>query len=77
MSGLLGLALGGKGSGRARYGRAMMVYAQGGMNAAQLEAYRVAAAHDKLHPALFLADRGLPLPVALDDQDEVPRESQR
>lgn len=69
MSGLLGLALGGNGSGRARYGRAMMVYVQGGMNAAQLEAYRVAAAHDRLHPALFLADRGLPVPQGMTDDD--------
>ncbi len=70
MSGLLGLALGGTGSGRARYGRAMMVYVQGGMDAAQLEAYRVAAAHDRLHPALFLADRGLAVPVGMTDDDQ-------
>lgn len=69
MSGLLGLALGGKGSGRARYGRAMMIYVQGGMDAAQLEAYRVASAHDRLHPALFLADRGLPVPQVMTDDD--------
>ena len=75
MSGLLGLALGGKGSGRARYGRAMMIYVQGGMDAAQLEAYRVAAAHDRLHPALFLADRGLPVPVGFDGQDELVKEN--
>lgn len=75
MSGLLGLALGGKGSGRARYGRAMMLYVQGGMDAAQLEAYRVAAAHDRLHPALFLADRGLAVPVGMDGQNDVTLES--
>jgi hypothetical protein len=40
----------------------MMLFAQGAMNAEQLEAYRVAAAHDTLHPALFLADRGLDVP---------------
>jgi hypothetical protein len=75
MSGLLGLALGGKGSGRARYGRAMMIYVQGSMDAAQLEAYRVAAAHDRLHPALFLADRGLPVPLGMDGQNDVTMES--
>jgi hypothetical protein len=75
MSGLLGIPLGGKGSGRARYARAMMLYVQGGMDAAQLEAYRVAAAHDRLHPALFLADRGLAVPVAVPSQDELEKES--
>ena len=62
MNGLLGIALRGRGSARVRYGRAMMLFAQGAMNAEQLEAYRVAAAHDRLHPALFLADRGLDVP---------------
>lgn len=70
MSGLLGLALGGKGSGRARYGRAMLLYTQGGMTVAQLEAYRIAAAHDRLHPALFLADRGLAVPQGMTDDLE-------
>ena len=74
MSGLLGIALGEAGSARVRYGRAMMVYLQGGMDAAQLEAYRVAAAHDRLHPALFLADRGLAVPDAV-DFDEMKEES--
>jgi len=62
MTGLLGVALGGRGSARVRYGRAMELYARGGMEAAQLETYRVAAAHDRLHPALFFADRGLQMP---------------
>lgn len=74
MSGLLGLALGGKGSGRARYGRAMMLYVQGGMDAAQLEAYRVASAHDRLHPALFLADRGLAVPGGMAEDDDLKQE---
>lgn len=74
MSGLLGIALGGTGSARMRYGRAMAVYQQGEMDAAQLEAYRVAAAHDRLHPALFLMDRGLPVPDGMEAHDEMAEE---
>ncbi len=59
---LLGIDLGSRGSGRDRYGRAMALYVAGKLSAAQLEAYRVAAAHDRLHPDLFLADRNLPAP---------------
>jgi hypothetical protein len=62
LNGLLGIALRGKGSARVRYGRAMLLFAEGSIDAEQLEAYRVAAAHDTLHPALFLADRGLDVP---------------
>ncbi len=62
MSALLGIALGAKGSGRQRYARAMALYVEGGLSPAQLEAYRVAAAHDRLAPDLFLADRNLPIP---------------
>jgi Dimethlysulfonioproprionate lyase len=56
---LLGVPLGAAGSGRERYGVAMALYAQGHMSPAVLEAYRVAAAHDKLHPGATLADREL------------------
>ena len=70
MSGLLGLPLGARGSGRARYGRAMLLYVQGGLSEAQLEAYRIATAHDRLHPALFLADRCLPVPEGMTDNLE-------
>jgi hypothetical protein len=62
MSGLLGIPLGPRGSGRERYARAMALYAAGRLNPAQLEAYRVAAAHDRLAPDLFLTDRNLPIP---------------
>lgn len=71
MSGLLGIDLCVKGSARARYGRAMMLYVQGDIDAAQLEAYRVAAAHDRLHPSLFLADRGLDVPENPDETDQM------
>jgi hypothetical protein len=62
MSGLLGIPLGLKGSGRDRYARAMALYAAGSLSHAQLEAYRVAAAHDRLPPDHFLIDRNLPIP---------------
>ena len=62
MSALLGIPLGATGSGRERYARAMALYATGQLSPAQLEAYRVAAAHDRLPPDLFLADRNLPFP---------------
>lgn len=51
-----------KGSGRARYAAAMSLYNLGEINAAELEAYREAAASDRRDPAEALADRGLPLP---------------
>lgn len=60
MNGLLGICLG-KGSGRVRYARAMTLYASGQISAAQLEAYRVAAAQDG-PPDQTFADRGLALP---------------
>ena len=62
MTALLGIPIGARGSGRDRYARAMTLYAAGRLGPAQLEAYRVAAAHDRLPPDLFLADRNLPLP---------------
>jgi hypothetical protein len=65
MSGLLGIS-GGKGAGRARYACAMALYNAGKISAAQLEAYRVAAAGDG-PPDQTFADRGLALP-----QDPLP-----
>lgn len=62
MSGLLGVGLGAAGSGRARYGRAMGMFFQGRLSAAQLEAYRTAAADDALPPGPVFAARGLDLP---------------
>ena len=63
MSGLLGVPLGAAGSARARYGRAMQLWAEGVLSPAQLEGYRVAAADDARPPGQVLADRGLPLPA--------------
>lgn len=60
MSGLLGITAA-KGAGRARYARAMTLYASGQITAAQLEAYRVAAASDGPPDPIF-TDRDLPLP---------------
>lgn len=62
MSGLLGVPLGAAGSARARYGRAMQMWAAGALSPAQLEGYRVAAADDLRPPSQVLGDRGLPLP---------------
>lgn len=62
MSGLLGIPLGASGSGRARYGRAMGLYFEGRLNAAQLEAYRTASADDAIPPDPVFAARGLSLP---------------
>ena len=62
MSGLLGVPLGGRGSGRARYGAAMRLWVEGVLTPAQLEAYRVAAADDRRPPAQVLEDRALPVP---------------
>lgn len=50
------------GSGRVRYGAAMALHRQGLLTEAQLEAYRVASAHDGRDPAALLADLGLPVP---------------
>jgi len=63
MTALLGIPLGQKGSGRERYACAMALYAAGKLSPAQLEAYRVAAAHDRLPPEPFLTDRNLPIPT--------------
>lgn len=54
------------GAGRARYARAMALFAEGALDEARLEAYRVAAAHDGAPDDIF-ADRGLTLP-----QDPIP-----
>lgn len=62
MTALLGIPLGVKGSARERYAKAMTLYIEGQLTPAQLEAYRTAAAHDRLPPDLFLADRNLPIP---------------
>lgn len=62
MTALLGIPLGAPGSGRERYARAMALHAAGRLSPAQLEAYRVAAAHDRLAPDLFLTDRNLTIP---------------
>lgn len=64
MTGLLGLPFDVPGSGRQRYGRAMALYQAGAISAAQLEAYRIAAAQDSAGPEAVLAERGLPLPDA-------------
>lgn len=63
MSGLLGVPLGARGSGRARYGRAMRLWADDALSPAQLEAYRVAAADDHRPPRQVLEDRRLPIPA--------------
>lgn len=60
---LLQTALGEPGSGRVRYGAAMALYRDGAFTAEQLEAYRVASAHDGTDPAVILRDSGLPLPA--------------
>lgn len=69
MSALLGIPLGAAGSGRHRYAKAMALYVGGQISSAQLEAYRVAAAHDRRHPEIFLADRNLPAPSVPQDGD--------
>lgn len=56
---LLGVPLGGAGSGRQRYAVAMSLYATDEISAAVLEAYRVAAAYDSLSPRDLLDDWGL------------------
>ena len=54
--------LGQPGSGRARYGAAMALYAQGQISAEVLEVYRIASAHDGRDPAVVLREMGLPVP---------------
>ena len=63
MTGLLGIAPGAPGSGRARYARAMTLWHEGRLSEDQLEAYRSAAADDAEGPAAEFARRGLPLPA--------------
>jgi hypothetical protein len=62
---LLHAPLGGAGSGRVRYGAAMALYARGQLDAAQLEVYREAAAHDGRDPLAMLAACGLAPPPPL------------
>lgn len=50
------------GSGRVRYGAAMALYRAGLITEAQLEVYRITAAHDGRDPVQALADQGLPPP---------------
>jgi hypothetical protein len=64
MSALLGIPLGEQGSARQRYAVAMGLYQAGQIGAAVLEAYRIAAAHDRRDPAQLLEDFGLELPGA-------------
>lgn len=61
MSALLGIPPG-PGAGRARYARAMALYAAGCLSPAQLEVYRIAAADDRAPPDQVFEDHGLPLP---------------
>jgi hypothetical protein len=61
---LLGVAMGEKGSARQRYAVAMSLYQAGRIGAEVLEAYRIAAAHDRRDPAHLLQDFGLPVPLA-------------
>ena len=68
---LLGVPLGGPGSGRNRYGVAMGLYQSGQISAAALEAYRVAAARDAEHPFHVLQERNLPLPGAVQPPPDV------
>ena len=70
MTGLLGVPLGARGSARARYGRAMRLFAAGVLSPAQLEAYRVAAADDLRPPTEVLEDRKLPVPGCLTPSPE-------
>jgi hypothetical protein len=71
---LLGVALGGAGSGRARYAVAMGLFQSGQIGPEVLEAYRVAAGDDATHPAAVLAERHLALPEAAGDaRPERPR----
>lgn len=51
------------GSARARYAAAMALHGAGLLDSARLEAYREAAACDRLDPARVLADRGLAVPA--------------
>lgn len=67
--GLLGITPGLPHAGRARYARAMVLFDQGLIGAAQLEAYRSAASDDVASPVHEFFDRGVPLP---DDQFLAP-----
>lgn len=71
MSGLLGIAAGETGAGRARYARAMGLYFDGRLSAAQLEAYRTAA-NDFTSPVAELQARALPVPA---DFGTVPQDA--
>ncbi len=54
--------LGQLGSGRVRYGAAMLLWQRGLISAEVLEVYRVASAHDGRDPLLDLRELGLPPP---------------
>lgn len=61
MSAVLGIPPG-PGAGRARYARAMALYAAGFLSPAQLEVYRVAAADDRSPPDKVFEEHDIPLP---------------
>ena len=69
---LLGIPLGGAGSGRQRYATAMTLHARGLLSDATLEAYRVASPHDNQPPHLFLQERDLPMPESWPDNSGQP-----
>jgi hypothetical protein len=54
--------LGQRGSGRVRYGAAMLLWQRGLISAEVLEVYRVASAHDGRDPLAELRSLGLPPP---------------
>ncbi len=54
--------LGQMGSGRVRYGAAMLLWQRGMISAEVLEVYRVASAHDGRDPLLELRSLGLTAP---------------
>lgn len=54
--------LGQLGSGRVRYGAAMLLWQRGLISAEALEVYRVASAHDGRDSLLDLRELGLPAP---------------
>ena len=66
---LIHAPLGQPGSGRARYGAAMLLWQRGLISAEALEVYRVASAHDRRDPLLELRSLGWPAPdLPADDQ---------
>lgn len=61
---LITTPVGEPGSGRTRYGAAMMLFRQGRLSEPALEVYRICASLDHQDPAALLRERGLALPVA-------------